>query len=106
MLFRSNVMRGGLTEKHVDVNELMSILTDGSIAPIVSRPDDQGWYRADTGVFAVRGLAGPDRWVASGPEILVALDGAGGTRAWFVPAGEVAEWPGGLGARICRSRPS
>jgi mannose-6-phosphate isomerase len=99
-----NVMRGGLTEKHVDVAELVGVLTDGSALPLTSKPDPHGWYRVDTGAFAVQGLAGPDRWVASGPEIVVKLDGAGGTTAWFVPAGEVVDWTGGLGCRVCTGR--
>ena len=99
-----NVLRGGLTPKHVDVPELLKVLDPAPTAPAVVRPGSDGWYPTETDAFAVRGLAGPDRWVTSGPEIVVKLAGDGGTRAWFAAAGEVVEWTGGLGCRVTRGR--
>ena len=95
-----NVMRGGLTPKHVDVAELVSVLDPTPITPEVLTPNTAGWYTAPTDAFAVQGLAGPDRWVADGPEVIVRLDGSGGTQAWFAVSGEVVAWEGGLGCRI------
>ena len=95
-----NVVRGGLTPKHVDIAELMSILDPVAPAPSVQRPGPDGWYSADTDVFAVQVLGAADQWVASGPEIAVRLSGDGGTMAWYVPAGDRVEWPGGLGCRV------
>ena len=95
-----NVMRGGLTPKHVDVPELVMVLDPTPITPEVLTPSPDGWYRTPTDAFAVQGLAGPDRWVADGPEIIVRLAGDGGTQAWFAPAGSLVEWQGGLGCRI------
>lgn len=95
-----NVMRGGLTPKHVDVPELVFVLDPTPTAPPVLRPGADGWYRANTDVFAVQGLAGPDRWVADGAEIVVRLAGDGTTQAWFAAAGTQVEWPGGLGCRV------
>lgn len=99
-----NVMRGGLTHKHVDIPELMNVLQPVTAEPTVLRPDAAGWYPAPVAAFAVQGLAGPDRWVTGGPEIVVRLAGNGGTAAWFAPAGETVEWSGGLGCRITTGR--
>lgn len=95
-----NVMRGGLTPKHVDVPELVMVLDPTPTAPPVLRPRPDGWYPAETDAFAVQGLAGPDQWVAEGAEIVVRLDGSGGTQAWYVAPGTTVEWAGGLGCRI------
>ncbi len=95
-----NVVRGGLTPKHVDIAELVSILDPAAPAPTAQRPGADGWYSAGTDVFAVQALGAADEWVASGPEIAVRLSGDGGTMAWYVPAGDRVEWPGGLGCRV------
>lgn len=99
-----NVMRGGLTVKHVDVDELLVVLDTDASEPTVLRPDPAGWYPAPVDDFGVQGLVGPDRWVASGPEIIVRLAGGGGTVAWYAPRGESIEWDGGLGCRITTGR--
>lgn len=95
-----NVMRGGLTPKHVDVEELVRVLAPEAESPTVVRPGVSGWYPIPTDTFAVCGLAGPDRWTAEGPEIIVRLSGAGDTTAWFAPPGSAVEWTGGLGCRV------
>ena len=92
-----NVMRGGLTVKHVDVDELLTVLDTEPSEPMVLRPDSSGWYPTPAEEFRVQGLAGPARWVASGPEIVVRLAGGGRTAAWFAQDGEVIDWQGGPG---------
>lgn len=99
-----NVMRGGLTVKHIDIDELLAVLDTDASEPAVLRPDATGWYPAPAEEFRVQGLAGPDRWVASGPEIVVRLAGGGRTAAWFANDGEVVDWEGGLGCRIVSGR--
>lgn len=98
-----NVVRGGLTPKHVDIEELVRVLGPDAESPTIVRPGVSGWYPLPTDTFAVCGLAGPERWTAGGPEIIVRLSGAGDTTAWFAPHGSEVEWTGGLGCRItCR----
>lgn len=99
-----NVLRGGLTPKHVDVPELLAVLDPTASAPSVLRPDPTGWYPTDSPAFAVQGLGGPDRWFTTGPEIIVRLAGDGDTQAWFAPGGQLVDWPGGLGARVTAGR--
>src|SRR5436189_5604191 len=91
-----NVVRGGLTPKHVDVDELLRILDPAPRSPEVLRPDAKGWYPAATDVFAVQALGPPNAWTAEGPEIVVRIAGGGQTEAWFAPDGDAVEWPGGL----------
>lgn len=95
-----NVMRGGLTPKHVDVTELVTVLDPTPSTPEVLTPTSAGWYPVPTDAFAVQGLAGPDRWVTTGPEIIVRLSGEGNTGAWYAEPGTVVEWTGGLGCRV------
>ena len=95
-----NVMRGGLTAKHIDVDALIGILTPHSYVPAVLRPDVDGWYATPTTTFAVQGLIGATAWTATGPEIVVRLSGSGDTAAWFAPSGTEVRWDDGLGCRI------
>jgi mannose-6-phosphate isomerase len=95
-----NVVRGGLTPKHVDVSELVLVLDTTPFTPPVLRPRADGWYPAETDAFAVQGLAGPERWVTEGPEIIVRLGGAGDTQAWYAAPGTEVSWDGGLGCRV------
>jgi mannose-6-phosphate isomerase len=99
-----NVLRGGLTPKHVDVPELLRTLDPRPTDPPVVRPDHEGWYPADTDAFAIQGLARRREWQADAAEILVRLDGGGGTRAWLVEPDEQVVWNGGLGCRVTRRR--
>jgi mannose-6-phosphate isomerase len=89
-----NVLRGGLTPKHVDVPELLRVL-DFTAAPppvLTGRPDGD-WTRYDTPVdeFLLRrwdGSAGPDPVPVpdGGPRILLCAAGSACVRS---PAGEV-----------------
>jgi mannose-6-phosphate isomerase len=95
-----NVVRGGLTPKYVDADELMHVLRGRPAEPAILRPGPDGWYPVPTDVFAVQGLAGPDRWVSSSSEIVVRLSGSGDTAAWYAAPDALVEWDGGLGCRV------
>lgn len=79
-----NVLRGGLTPKHVDVPELLSVLdfTDGPV-PVIEPPASSPGevrYAPPVAEFALSRLAvSPQRpWqlVARGPEVLLCVEGA------------------------------
>ncbi len=84
-----NVLRGGLTPKHVDVPELMRVLDFGSgPAPVLTGSADGAWVRYDTPAqeFLLRrldsdpdpmGIAVPD----GGPRILLCTQGSSCVRA-------------------------
>lgn len=79
-----NVLRGGLTPKHVDVPELLRVLDFAAAPPSVcsGHPDD-GWIRYDTPAkeFRLRRFVGDaaSAWVAvpdGGPRILACTSGS------------------------------
>jgi mannose-6-phosphate isomerase class I len=76
-----NVLRGGLTSKHVDVAELRRVLTfrGGPARPI--HPDDAGAYATPAEEFALMSVPlGPrSTWTAPvprGPDVLLVVEGA------------------------------
>jgi mannose-6-phosphate isomerase len=90
MASSDNVLRGGLTKKHVDVPELMRVLdfADGPVAPILPSPagDGEDVYATPAREFrlsAVRAEAGAPtaERAVRGPEILLCTEG----RARVVP---------------------
>lgn len=99
-----NVVRGGLTPKHVDTAELARILDPLPYRPPVLHPSAERWYDTPTSAFAVQQLAGPATWTAGGPEVIVCIDpGAGDLPAGsaaFVPAGMSASFGGRLAYRV------
>jgi mannose-6-phosphate isomerase len=84
-----NVLRGGLTPKHVDVPELLKVLDFTAPAPaVLTGTPDGGWVRYDTPTseFRLRRWEGrPDTGEvavpACGPRILVCTDGAAEVRS-------------------------
>lgn len=72
MAASDNVLRGGLTPKHIDVPELLSVLdTDPGVVPVL-RPDASGavtGYPVDVSDFALR------RVVLAGEPVTVAIAG-------------------------------
>jgi mannose-6-phosphate isomerase len=87
-----NVLRGGLTSKHVDVAELLRVLDFRPCSPpVLHGTEADGWVRYDTDAaeFLLRRLAGdgetpvPD----SGPRILLCTAGSVAVRG---PQGERA----------------
>src|SRR5690606_15703463 len=85
MASSDNVLRGGLTSKHVDVPELMRVLCFEAFTPEISRGEERradGWrevaYPTPAQEFSLSrielgGGAGFDG--GSGPEILLVLEG-------------------------------
>ena len=51
-----NVIRGGLTAKHIDVSELLKITSFRESRPKVLEPDPGGNFKAHNGIFNVRVL--------------------------------------------------
>ncbi|WP_300011488.1 mannose-6-phosphate isomerase, class I [Pseudonocardia sp.] len=84
-----NVLRGGLTPKHVDVPELLKVLDfTAATAPVLRGTPAGGWLRYDTPAeeFRLRRReAGPEAGEVpvpgSGPRILVCTQGAAGVRS-------------------------
>jgi len=79
-----NVLRGGLTSKHVDVAELLRVLDfTPHTPPVLHGADDGGWERYDTDAaeFLLRRLEGapegrPVAVPAGGPRILLCTRGS------------------------------
>ncbi|GAA2567501.1 mannose-6-phosphate isomerase, class I [Pseudonocardia hydrocarbonoxydans] len=82
-----NVLRGGLTPKHVDVPELLRVLDfTAPSAPVLHGTPDAGWCRYDTPAteFLLRRWeGGPDdvRVPGDGPRILLCTSGAAAVRS-------------------------
>ncbi|GAA3244755.1 mannose-6-phosphate isomerase, class I [Pseudonocardia petroleophila] len=81
-----NVLRGGLTPKHVDVPELLRVLDfTAPAAPVLHGTRDAGWCRYDTPATEFllrRWQGGPDevRVPDGGPRILLCTSGAAAVR--------------------------
>jgi len=94
-----NVLRGGLTPKHIDIGELMNILYFVPFIPQLITPADTGWYCYHTpcGDFSLSQMRGGQRvFPEKGPAICLVTEGsleAGGQtfkrgESFFVPRGE------------------
>jgi len=78
-----NVLRGGLTRKHVDAAELLRVLSFESGPASIVRPHEassvEATYRTPSAAFALSRveLSAGQRWSAtvSGPEIVLCVDG-------------------------------
>lgn len=104
-----NVVRGGLTVKHVDLPELARVIDPAPRRPDVLRPGTDGWYALPTPVFGVQELRSPTEWRADGPELVLyarADPPFGAGTAAYVPDGEPGRFGGGLAYRVSRSRAS
>jgi mannose-6-phosphate isomerase len=114
-----NVLRGGLTPKHVDLAELLRVLTFDAEAAHPLRPDAEGRYPAPVDEFAARMLTlapgdPPANLAGGAATVLLVVEGAAvleaGEReltlargeAWFVPAAiaRVRVHPAGHDARV------
>jgi mannose-6-phosphate isomerase len=82
-----NVLRGGLTPKHVDLDALLSVLdfTPLPFAPL--RPSDDGVYATPAEEFQLSRVRAPYEGNASGPEILLVVDGRARTDALVLERG-------------------
>jgi mannose-6-phosphate isomerase len=82
-----NVVRGGLTMKHVDVDELLRILDPEPLAaPVLPRSDR--YELPGAGVGLVR-LASGTAHTAAGHELTIGLDGV----SWYLAPGDRLEVP-------------
>jgi mannose-6-phosphate isomerase len=75
-----NVLRGGLTPKHVDVPELLKVLTFAETDLEILRPDDDGAYPSDVDEFRLSIVEVADRNAYEGPadhsiEIIICTSG-------------------------------
>ena len=94
-----NVLRGGLTPKHVDVESLLAVVTTEPLVPEVQRPvpaDGVARYHAAAPEFSVRrvDVDGPVS-LPGGPAVVLCVDGVvttptrtveRGTAAWVTAA--------------------
>lgn len=80
MAASDNVVRGGLTAKHIDVDELLEVVDFTPAAPAVQVPTDAAFsYDVPVADFSLtRLLVGADehRVAVSGPELLLVTDGS------------------------------
>lgn len=83
-----NVLRGGLTRKHVAVDELLAILDTTPLPQPVMQDTDGGTHYdlPEAGVSLCRLTAGSTH-ASAGNEIVLCTDGS----AWFLPEGAVYE---------------
>lgn len=102
MASSDNVLRGGLTPKHVDVPELLRVLDFGSgPPPICSGHPDGPWTRYDTPAeeFLLRTLHAPAEGAADSTAVPVP---DGGPRILLVTAGAAVVNAGGSSTRLCK----
>ncbi len=72
-----NVLRGGLTSKHVDINELISIVHFDSIVPEIIEPDEKGCYKTGAPDFELYVYKSntENTFTSRTSEIFIATDG-------------------------------
>jgi mannose-6-phosphate isomerase len=94
-----NVVRAGLTGKHIDVPELLKLLDPAVCVPVLAPrvlPDGIAWFDTPAPEFRLYlvGLTGrPVALPGTGPRILLCLDGACQLRASAVPSGQPCAAP-------------
>lgn len=89
MASSDNVLRGGLTKKHVDVEELLRVVdfSDGPVTPLLPRPvdDAESVYDTPAPEFSLSVFPsvaeGPIERTPNGPEILLVTRGTATVRA-------------------------
>lgn len=124
-----NVLRGGLTKKHVDIDELLRVLRFEPFAPAVLKPESDTrnglrQYRANASEFRLhefdaRAASKKSALPASVPSIAVVIEGAFEVRAEnagsirlkrgesaFIPAAAAESTIGGSGLAYIASVPS
>ena len=97
-----NVLRGGLTPKHIDVPTLLDIITEAELAPHVVEQDADGTLLTPASQFASRVHTDPAGTEIVGPQIVLSVRGSvtvtsgaedvalAPTEAAWIPAGERA----------------
>jgi mannose-6-phosphate isomerase len=80
MAASDNVLRGGLTPKHVDVPELLSVLDFRTVPVPYLEPSEPSAnlevFRPDVPDFALMRVTGEASWALDGPAIAICTDGA------------------------------
>ena len=102
-----NVLRGGLTTKHIDIPTLLEVVDARPIEPIVQRPAlVQGIASYDTPVpeFLLDRLDLDGSATVSGPAILLCTDGAVDAGSFSLERGAAAWLPAGDGIVELRGR--
>ncbi len=66
-----NVLRGGLTSKHVDVQELLKILSFSPLVNPIVKADSEGVYAAPINEFSVRIIRDKDEMLVGGKPYIV-----------------------------------
>ena len=102
-----NVLRGGLTTKHIDIPTLLEVVDARPIEPIVQRPAlVQGIASYDTPVpeFLLDRLDLDGSATVSGPAILLCTDGAVDAGSFSLERGAAAWFPAGDGIVELRGR--
>ena len=102
-----NVLRGGLTTKHIDIPTLLEVVDARPIEPIVQRPAlVQGIASYDTPVpeFLLDRLDLDGSASVSGPAILLCTDGAVDAGSFLLERGAAAWLPAGDGIVELRGR--
>lgn len=93
MAASNNVLRGGLTEKHVDIPELLKVVRFETAEPSIIRGtalgDNEWAYETPAREFELRRIAGPHSSDANhGPEILFVTEGEGVIAPYHVRRGQ------------------
>jgi mannose-6-phosphate isomerase len=111
MAASDNVVRGGMTPKHIDVGELLDVLDITPLAdPVVSAVRDGGGWRYPTpgAPFVLRRYEDGGIVTAEGPELLLCVAGDAGVlhrgECGYLEPGETVELAGG--ATVFRVGPS
>ena len=102
-----NVLRGGLTTKHIDIPTLLEVVDARPIEPVVQRPVAvEGVASYDTPVpeFALERLDLDGSVAVSGPAILLCTDGAADVGSFSLERGAAAWLPAADGVVELRGR--
>ncbi|TVS15064.1 MAG: mannose-6-phosphate isomerase, class I [Gammaproteobacteria bacterium] len=96
MAASDNVLRAGLTAKHVDAAELLAVLRCDLPAPEILEPDASGRHVTTATEFELQRVVGPQApLTAQGPELLLALSEPGDAAAVVEASGQRLPLAGG-----------
>jgi mannose-6-phosphate isomerase len=102
-----NVLRGGLTTKHIDIPTLLEVVDARPIEPVVQRPvavEGVAAYNSPVPEFALERLDLDGSVAVSGPAILLCTDGAADVGSFSLERGAAAWLPAADGVVELRGR--
>ena len=102
-----NVLRGGLTTKHIDIPTLLEVVDARPIEPVVQRPvavEGVAPYNTPVPEFALERLDLDGSVAVSGPAILLCTDGAADVGSFSLERGAAAWLPAADGVVELRGR--